>query len=61
LKKRTKKLLRIGLGLSGEALARTNESFLVLFFKKEPLSLTLRQAREPLYHIHHDRWADGRD
>jgi hypothetical protein len=36
LKKRTKKLLRTGLSLSGEAEAK-DKSFLLLFFKKEGL------------------------
>jgi hypothetical protein len=44
LKKRTKKLLNPGRGLSGEAEAKTAKSFLLLFFKKEGLA----SARPPL-------------
>jgi hypothetical protein len=38
LKKRSKRLLRTGLSLSGEAEAQIDKSFLLLFFKKEDSS-----------------------
>jgi hypothetical protein len=38
LKKRTKKLLPVGLALLGEASAKTDESCLLLFFKEEDLA-----------------------
>jgi hypothetical protein len=38
LKKRTKKLLRMGAALVGPPRLYTNKSFLLLFFKKEVLS-----------------------
>jgi hypothetical protein len=42
LKKRTKKLLDIRPSFSGEAEAKTIESFLLLFFKKEGLAFGVR-------------------
>jgi hypothetical protein len=42
LKKRTKKLLLTGGLGNASARARRTESFLVLFFKKEPLSSLLK-------------------
>jgi hypothetical protein len=40
-KKKPKTRGRFGFGVSGESPAQTRKSFLVLFFKKEPLPLPL--------------------